>query len=259
MGDPSPKRFVIIAAPRTGSTHLVNLLGRQPDIFCHGEVFGKKRVLFRGRKNVDPGVSDELMALRQTDREVFLERIFGMNEGRQHTGFKIFQGHDDSALERLVNDHAVRKILLYRRNLLAAYASALAAKKTGVWGARAKSTTGKQKVTFKANQFIRFHNRRTGFYAAQIGQITDTGQQCYWLDYEDINNPIRLRCLLLFIGAQHHLRSRSSTVERRSPNEICARFENAKEVETFLSRNRLMHWSYEGEAWGALGMDTDEE
>ena len=41
-------KFVIIAAPRSGSTHLVNVLCRHPEVACHGEVFAKKRVLFWG-------------------------------------------------------------------------------------------------------------------------------------------------------------------------------------------------------------------
>ena len=69
-------RFVIIASPRTGSTHLTSLLNEQDDIACHGEIFHPKKVFVRWpRQDKAPEAMAKLMKLREQDPQRFLDHI----------------------------------------------------------------------------------------------------------------------------------------------------------------------------------------
>jgi len=255
-------RFVIIAAPRTGSTHLVNLLGRQPDIQCHGEVFGKKRVLYRGRtSDRNKGLDDELFAHRATDWKSFLNRIYAMDRGRDHVGFKIFEQHGRHIVTHLVAEKPIKKIFLYRPNLLAAYASLLSAKTTGVWGSKQRSTAKPdQKPLFVAEDFERFHDRRVAFYQRHIKQAATSGQKTFAIDYDELNEPVRLMNLLAFIGASSRLTKRREEATRPPSKNILGRFENREEAERYLEEKSLMHWAYEGElSLEPLGRSAESE
>lgn len=241
-------QFVVIAAPRTGSTHLTDFLRRQPRVHCHGEVFARSRVLYSVKGGRTSELDRDLLALRESDSEAFLDRIYAMDNGQKNVGFKIFQGHNDVALARLVEDPTVRKVLLNRRNMLAAYSSSLASKKTGVWGTKQRSdAVEKPKVRFRPDGFVKFHDRRVQFHLAWVTRIAQSGQQFHWIEYEDLNEPVKLASLLAFVGGNAAGYKSTEPVARRPATDVCARFENAGEVEAFLHRHGLMHWAFEAE------------
>ncbi len=241
--------FVILSAPRSGSTHLVNLLCRHPEVACHGEVFGKKRVLFWGAgAERNKPLAEELFALRDADAEGFLERIFGLNMGRTHVGFKIFEEHGRQIIDRLIDDVGIKKIFLYRGNILAAYSSSVVAKATGVWGTRQRSMLPEGlRAKFVAKRFLKFHDRRVRFFRDTAGRTLSSGQQFYWLPYEQLNEPLCILNLLGFIGAQPQLNAPGLLEPKRSPTKVSERFENPEEVEAFLRERNLQHWIYEAE------------
>lgn len=218
-------------------------------MYCHREVFAKNKVLFHGQSEERNRLNEELLTLRSQDSDAFLERIFAMNDGRDHVGFKIFQGQNDAVLARLLEDPAIGKIVLYRRNVLAAYSSALAAKETGVWGAKASTRLAKRpKVRFAAANFVKFHDRRVQFYRECAARIVAARQQFHWIEYESLNEPAKMLNLLAFIGVKAGKPKDAEFVERRPAINVCGRFENAAEAEAFLRDHGLAHWAYEGEA-----------
>lgn len=81
-------RFVIIASPRTGSSHLTTQLARAAEIWCHDEVFHKDGVFVRwpGAPDVKApeGFERELRALRAVDPIDFLH-AFMRSASIEHT------------------------------------------------------------------------------------------------------------------------------------------------------------------------------
>jgi hypothetical protein len=131
---------------------------------------------------------------------------------------------------------------------LAAYASLLAAKNTGVWGSKQRSTVKPdQKPLFVAEDFERFHDRRVAFYQRHIKQAATSGQKTFTIDYDELNEPVRLMNLLAFIGASSRLMKRTEEATRPPSKNILGRFENREEAERYLEEKNLMHWAYEGE------------
>jgi len=128
-----PIRFIILSAPRTGSTFLRGLLGSHPDVFVGGEVFNprltKDGIIHwfeidappdeRTKINLDKNLNE----LRQADPGRFLEELTDTTHG---WGFPVvgFTCHykvpepGDPAGQYIINDNAIRIIHLKRRNLL---------------------------------------------------------------------------------------------------------------------------------------------
>src|SRR5204863_4584463 len=126
--------FVIIASPRTGSTHLTALLHKHSDIICHGELFHPKMKnplkRWQSSDQVPNGVN-EMVELRKSDPKKFLRLVFSNDHGGKHVGFKIFNGHNNEILDELIADTSVKKVVLFRPNLLAVYSSSQIAHRIG--------------------------------------------------------------------------------------------------------------------------------
>src|SRR5258708_862065 len=117
-------RFVIVASPRTGSSHLTDLLNHQPDILCNGEIYHPLRVFVKWpRDKMEKRTRKTLRELRTQDPIAFKEYIFSNNFGRAHLGFKILNHQNNDVLQIVLDDSSIFKIILFRRNILANYSS----------------------------------------------------------------------------------------------------------------------------------------
>jgi hypothetical protein len=249
-------RFVIICAPRTGSSHLVSVLSGHPELLVNGNVFDDKAegrlYVFWQKEQLTPELKAELVDLRKRDPEAFLEQIFRTNHGRTHVGFKMFRGENDPMLDRIIDDASIKKIVLYRRNALANFSSALVARKTGKYSLREGKKIGDApKVKFKPERFVKFHDRYTGFFGGVVDRLNASGQNFYLVHYEDINEPRVLSGLIGFIGADPAKSIAKENQFKRQVKQnsfdILSRFSNPKQVERFLRERHLLHWLHEGE------------
>lgn len=126
--------FVIVGAPRTGSTLLVRTLNSLTGVRCHGELL--QRNVVRGFEDgFDPeqatagdrkARAERLYAERETDPVAFIERALAGD--RAATGLKItyeifFDPRWQAVVDRLVGDPDMRFVHLVRRNDLRRYVS----------------------------------------------------------------------------------------------------------------------------------------
>ena len=260
-------RFVIICAPRTGSSHLVSVLGGHPDVLANGNVFDARRnrlYAFWPKEDLTREVKTELIDLRARNPEEFLERIFSKNYGKQHVGFKIFRQENDAVLHRMIEDDAIRKIVLYRRNILAIFSSARVARKTGKYGIREESEkiVATPKIKFDEEWFIKFHQKYTSFFRDVLERLNRSQQQIFFVNYEDINEPPVLGALLTFIGANPSANiSPENQIKRhrkQNSTDILSRFQDPDVVQTFLHEHGLLHWMHEGELGLSAVFDGSE-
>ena len=140
IGDTSVP-FVVFAFQRTGSNLLCNILGQHNQIAMHYEIFNDKAIY------AHDGVVNTEDAIKQRDSSPsdFLSDMYSIKErakvlggGKPHAvGFKVFPEHicrsarSRELFEEILSDTRVRKIILHRRNRLAACVSALRASVTG--------------------------------------------------------------------------------------------------------------------------------
>ena len=121
------KKFVIVAPSRSGSTLVRTMLNRHPEICCHGEVYGMKRVLGQSKHALNPLDPELALKLRQRDPVKFLHaQVF--TSQRPTVGFKllysqILQMDFSPVLQQLIEMPDLRVVFLWRRDLIARYVS----------------------------------------------------------------------------------------------------------------------------------------
>src|ERR1051326_9201644 len=96
------------APPRTGSSHLTALIGKHRDILFNSAIFHEKKVWVHWPKpDLTAETLAELAALRASDPDAFLERIFETNYGRSVVGFKMFSHHDKQAMAKILANPSI--------------------------------------------------------------------------------------------------------------------------------------------------------
>ena len=139
-------RFVVIAEPRTGSTLLVDSLNEHPKILAHREVLRYDNWdmhAFRDtiRHRLLPGWSfdarKELQSNLKRNSTFYINHIFDTRDDEEAVGFKMFHWHlrwKESL--KVLRDPDVKKIVLFRRSLLAKITSHQVAGYTGSFHGR---------------------------------------------------------------------------------------------------------------------------
>src|SRR6202051_4647549 len=81
-------RFVILAAPRSGSNMLCTMLDSHPSILCHHEIFNPKGIRLALRLR-DTDFALGTVAQREQDPRRFLEQVWTTRLGYPCVGFKF--------------------------------------------------------------------------------------------------------------------------------------------------------------------------
>lgn len=142
-----PKRFLILSAPRTGSTLVQQALDSSPEIVCFGEIFNQHLDFIDYHSTNGYESNDQEIASRADDPAGFLEQRIFSNQppsGRA-TGFKLHYDHFwgfPGLVEALRDDHDLAVIHLRRRNALRSLVSSKIVEETGVYFESAGSRSG---------------------------------------------------------------------------------------------------------------------
>jgi Sulfotransferase family len=243
-----PTKFVIVAMRRTASTYLVQMLGNHPEIHCCGEIFIPEGVGIRwpeerGGRRSTRELESELKTQRGSDPDAFLARVFALDFQKPAVGFKMFRSHHPAMFERILDDRSILKIVHFRANVLARYASNLAARMTGNFGRYAV----KPPVTFDAAEFTKFHNEQAAFYDGVLRHLAASGQSCHLSRFDEINNDAARLGLFKFLGAAPITPPLPEKPAVMGGTDTLSRFSNAKEARAFLRERGLLHWAREGE------------
>jgi hypothetical protein len=184
------QHFAVIAMGRSGSSRLCDILGRHPAIACHQEIFFPKEVQAHLPKTLGLKILDT--AFRDADHKSFLDEFLRFNEGWFKNcvwhGFKSMLTRPQIAPSLMIcRDKRLRKILLYRENLLASYASDRLGIDTGIWQrfegvARAPDV---HKVEFDRDGFHSYCGQRLVMLLASERALRDSGQDFLKIEYAE--------------------------------------------------------------------------
>ena len=157
------QHFAIVATPRSGSTRLSDILGRHPAVACHLEIFHPDEVQAHLPRDAGYDIMDP--AKRDANPKLFLDKFLAFNEswfkGRQRHGFKVMLDRNQlkTVMEVVAGDPRLKKIVLYRDNLLACYASVELALATGHWHSMEGTEAPREparKIEFEWDRFFAF-------------------------------------------------------------------------------------------------------
>jgi LPS sulfotransferase NodH len=138
------RRFVVLAAYRTGSNFLLSLLRSHPSVVCFSEVFAPPKIYWGDGIHGRSGSSSALLRLRGEDPRAFLERAVFRRHRREvrAVGFKMMYTHVEKdhrypGIGKLFDEMpGLRFIHLRRRNLLKVLVSSKVATATGAMASR---------------------------------------------------------------------------------------------------------------------------
>lgn len=205
MSDAEPRasvRFVVLAAPRTGSNWLCTLLDSHPEVLCHHEIFNPEGLHYSLRLR---GGGFDLGTVEERDRapEMVLERVWQRSLGHRAVGFKLNRDQDERVFHQVLADPGVRTILLRRRNRIRTYVSERIAERTGQWesygksGAESRAAPRLLEVDAAA---LRAGVARNERYYAGLEDELRAGQRPHLsLVYERLGNEEERRRLLRFL------------------------------------------------------------
>lgn len=198
----SSSRFVILAAPRTGSNLLCTLLNGHPDILCHHEVFNPEGIFVAldRRESLDLGSP----GARDADPFAFLEHVWGSGERQLLVGFKMTSGQAPAVVSHLLQAREVKKIVLRRKNRVKTYVSTLIAAKTGQWEvySRADLVRERPRVRVDPAELRQHAEINQAFYDTIRRSLGGSGQTFLEMEYEDLLSVQEHQRVLAFLGVR---------------------------------------------------------
>ena len=195
--------FVILAAMRTGSNLLQSNLNQFKDILCLGELFNRSfvGVNIPGKSNkAYAGYTREDVERRNRDGKVFFDTLYAEVKGKVF-GFRMFKGQDDKLLDIILQNKNCRKVIL-KRNDLDSFISLQIANKSRKWLSRNPDRVQEHRVRFSMKKFLQYIEQNERFYSHCESVISDTGQECYEIHYEQVKDLQELNRLADFIGSR---------------------------------------------------------
>lgn len=240
--------FVIIANPRTGTNHFIDLLNSHPAVTSHREVFHRHSVYLKN------GTKDGLLEERNKDPIAFLKKLYDESPTRA-CGFKIFMDHDDSVLDAVLYDSDIKKIILYRSNFLAVYSSDKIAEAENRYlivdkdagkisdGAYDSSRT-EVKALFTRNEFEARWKAYQQHYRHAVDVLNETGQNYLFMTYEDFINESFFRRVFPFLGLAQPPRL-VTRKKKMNASDILSRFSNPDDARSHIEEIGRQNWAYE--------------
>lgn len=229
--------FVVFAVPRTGSSVVMTALSSHPDIFCHGEIFHplvEQHIYGQARNalNIDS---------RSTNPIRFIHDLLSFRESCKIIGFKIFAGHNDTALSYLLKCSSLKKIILQRSNLLASYSSFLLAKETGVWNARGRAPYEAASIVFVPDAFEAYCREIDQTYKRYFEEAARNDDSWLQITYEDHISTSNFTPILDFLEVDPscHLAVEFRKLNAKRPID---RFSNPNDVIAHLEQANRLDW-----------------
>ncbi len=212
-------RFVILAAPRTGSNWLCTLLDSHHEILCHHEIFNPERILYSRtlRGKLDLGTLEE----RNRDPLRFLDLVWRADFGYRIIGFKLNRGQSEEVFRAVLADPDIRKIIIRRQNRIKAYVSEMIALQTGEWESYPGMEIGKHKphIAVELEALRRHIETNASYYSRVYEALHATGQTWLDLQYEKLANEDERERLLQFLSANPGVPLREAT-RKQNPEDL---------------------------------------
>lgn len=192
-------KFVILAAPRTGSYLLVDLLKQHKGVVCYGEIYKESVVEITAEYRDRVGADMRDVQQRDADPIGFYNKLYGLTPD-DITGFKIFRTHGSPLIRALLLDHSVKKVFL-SRNPVQSFVSLKMAQVTGKWINKNDPTgTRVQKVRVNVCDLVSHITGQKSWFDFCRTICRFHRSHFMLVDYADLSDPATLQRLADFLG-----------------------------------------------------------
>lgn len=228
---PASVRFVVLAAPRTGSNWLCTLLDSHPEVLCHHEIFNPEGLHYSLRLR-DGSFDLGTVAERDRAPEAVLEEVWRQSRGHRAVGFKLNRGQDERVFRRVLADPGVRTILLRRRNRIRTFVSEAIAERTGQWesygGSGTDAGAGPRRLVVEAAALRAGVARNERYYGELESALRTGGRPHLSLVYERLADEEERRRMLRFLDVAERPELLTGGTRKQNPyplSETIANFE----------------------------------
>ena len=230
-------RFVILAAPRTGSNWLCTLLDSHPQVLCHHELFNPQGIHLSRRLcgRLDLGGTEA----RDRDPVALLERAWRAHLGHQAVGFKLNLGQERRVFDHVLSDPAIRKVVLRRRNRVRTFVSEAIAERTGEWESYPELPLrgDPPRVPVPAAELRAHAERNAAYYAALERRLVAAGKPWIEVAYERLGETAERERILAFLGVSRS--PLTGATRRQHPQPLRDLIANFAELRTELRGSEL--------------------
>ncbi|MCA9140266.1 MAG: hypothetical protein KDB00_26025 [Planctomycetales bacterium] len=232
----SVTRFVILAAPRTGSNLLCTLLNSHPEILCHHEVFNPRGV-FTARDYCGRELDVDSLHDRDENWSDFLDRVWQSGAERSCVGFKWTRGQNTDVLNSVVADPGVRKIVLRRKNRIKTFVSERIAQQTDQWEVYSRQDLVMPRPSIRVDVADLFEHieRNKQFYDKLLMSLDWGNQFVVEIDYERLFETTVQENLFKFLGVDPPERPPVAESVKQNPKDLRDSIANFTELAEQLS------------------------
>ena len=236
-----PRPAVVLAAPRTGSHLLLNLLNSTGQVFIDAEILNFGKISIFGH-DLPRDRHPALDLLRGTDPVRFAKVMLARShhaDGRMLDtvavrGFKLFPQHSPQVLDYVIDEPALRIVHLHRANLLAEYSSNLVAFERGHW-VGGPAGLKQSKSPFDAGRFMRFVEMKQRYLAHIRARLAQRAGASTEIEYSAFSRASLNGLLEFLLGQAGDDASFSHLGLKQQLNAtVIERFENPREVQACL-------------------------
>jgi len=227
-------RFVILAAPRTGSNLLCTLLNSHPRVLCHHEIFNPRFVRYALTLR-DTGF--DLGSLEERDRDplAYLERVWGSSRPHDLVGFKMTRGQEGIVMDTVLDDPGVKKITLRRENRVRTYVSEQIAERLDQWEVYDERDLAgpRPRIEVDRRELADHVALNEGFYSMISAKLQRSGQESLELLYERLFDKDQHSRVLDYLGIEADPRGLVASSVRQNPKqlrELVANFDQLREA-----------------------------
>jgi hypothetical protein len=245
-----PVPAVILAAQRTGSHLLLNLLNSSGRAFFDSELLDEKHILVFGEelRHEDAGL---LYFMREHDPVRFIKTMLTRShhvDGRllgdmAVRGFKLFAKHSRVAWDWVLEEEQMRVIHLYRANLLAEYSSLLVAYAEGHWVGGPKELSTRQ-IHFDERRFLTFFETKQHYLGSVRERLAARPGPSMEIEYSDFSRQ-RINEVLSFLheSPQEAGDLNALGLKRQLGERVISRFTNPDDVRRCLEKLGKESWA----------------
>jgi hypothetical protein len=233
VGPPLPPRpAMLLAAPRTGSQLLLNLLNSSGRVLFDAELMSAAFISMFGA-NVRHKESSALYAMRANDPRQFLRIMLSRShhsDGRllddvPVRGFKLLPRQSEEALDWALAEPSLRTVHLYRANLLAEYSSLLLAHANEQWIAGPTPPKTRQ-IRFRREFFLRFVAQKNDHIARMRERLAQAAGPSTEIEYSSFAPASVNRVLGFLLDEPCNAALSTLGLRRQQSEKVIDRFTN---------------------------------
>ncbi len=233
------ERFVILAAPRSGSNMLCTMFNSHPDVLCHHEIFNPRGIFYALElRNSEFNLGS--MAERDRRPLAFLERLWKQPLGHSQIGFKMTHWQNPEALDALLGDPDIKKIVLRRNNRIKTHVSRVIAEHRDIWEDYSNDDEPGlpiNRITLDLDELYKDIDLNNRYYEEICSRITAAGQTYCFLEYEALTSAASQQKALRFLGLDNH--PLQVTSRKQNPDDLQLLVKNFDQIAMQLDDARL--------------------